>query len=603
MRGRLSNEQIEEIISRNDLVEVIGGYISLKPSGKNFKGLCPFHQEKTPSFMVNRERGLWHCFGCGQGGNLLTFLMNVEKMTFPEAIQLLARKAGISLELRYDDEEARRRDRLLSLLNEAGDFFKAALNSGSPGRFALEYLRKRQIHPETAAVFRLGYAPGMGDSLIKHLRERGYAIEEIVMSGLAFPQKEEKKPWDYFRHRLMFPIMDLQGRIIAFGGRAFDEGGPKYLNTPESPLFSKGKTLYGLHLAKSAISGEDQALVVEGYLDVVSIHQAGFVNVVASMGTALTAQQVQLLRRFSRNAILAYDADSAGFTATLRGIEIFEQAALSVKVLQLPRGEDPDSVIREKGASAFGELIKKARGVIDYKIRTTAGKYDLKSPEGKADFIREILPTLAQIEDHARRDLYLRKISQDLGVSEEVIRGGLRPVSGGGRALSREVVLRSLKSSSPEERLLRIMLASPEVLQTVRDGLLNLDEIEDESWRKAYEVVFRARPLRNEDWGDTSYSREKSDENSPVRFSDLMPLIEDEALASRLSALVMDEELRFSGEEVGKLVQKIRESRMLKRLSELEKEVTPLIAQGSLSREDPRFQEYLKLTQYFKGMR
>jgi DNA primase len=321
------------------------------------------------------------------------------------------------------------------------------------------------------------------------------------------------------------------------------------------------------------------------------------------MGTALTAHQVQLLRRFSRNAILAYDADSAGFKATLRGIEIFEQASLSVKVLQLPRGEDPDSVIRKKGAAAFGELIKKARGVIDYKIRATAGKYDLKSPEGKADFIREILPTLAQIEDHARRDLYLRKISQDLGVSEEVIRGGLRPAAGGGKALTRDAVLRSLKSSSPEERLLRIMLASPEVLQTVRDGLLNLDEIEDESWRKAYEVVFRARPLRNEDWGDTSYRREKSDENSPVRYSDLMPLIGDEALASRLSALVMDEELRFSGEEVGKLVQKIRESRMLKRLSELEEEVTPLIALGSLSREDPRFKEYLKLTQYFKGMR
>jgi DNA primase len=604
VKGRLSNLQIGEILSHNDIAEVIGGYVTLKSSGKNLKGLCPFHQEKTPSFMVNRDRGLWHCFGCGQGGNLITFLMNIEKMTFPEAIRLLAQKAGINLELEYDDEEEKRRERLYSILEEAGNFFQTALRESPPGKAALGYLRKRQISSDTAGAFRLGYAPGSGDAVARHLLKKGHLLDEIVMAGLAFPRKDEKRPQDYFRHRLMFPITDLSGRIIAFGGRALEENVPKYLNTPESPLFSKGKTMYGLHLAKQFIGGEDLVLVVEGYLDAITASQAGFKNVAASMGTALTIQQARLLRRFTRKAVLAYDADSAGFAATMRGIEIFEQAELSVNILQLPRGEDPDSIIRKKGPVAFSELVKKARGIIEYKIGVTALKHDLKTPEGKADFIREILPTLGVIEDHARRDLYIKRVSEKLGVSEEVIRGGLRPAAVTGQDLNRNAMLKVLRSSSPEERLFRIMMASPEVLQTVRDGLLKLDEIEDGFWRRAYEAVFRASPVGNGDWGDTSYSRERMEEISPVRLDDLLPFIAgDEELAGRLSSMVMDEELKFSGEEVGKLIQKIRESGKRRKLAELEQEVVPLISRGSLSREDPRFQEYLKLTQYFKGMK
>jgi DNA primase len=343
-------EKIDEILSSTDIAALISRYVTLKPSGKNLKGLCPFHNEKTPSFLVHPDKGFYKCFGCGEGGGAIQFLMKIENLDFVEAVKILAEQTGVNIVTTDSERKALSEKEVLRKLMKTSVLYYKELFLNSPlGKDARAYLKKRDIDIKTAAVFDLGFAPESGDFLARHLAGRKFKYEDMERAGVV--RHRGNNYYDYFFDRLIFPIADSQGRHIGMGGRGMsDDAVPKYLNTPQTSLFSKAHVLYGLHLAKQAIRHEEEVYVVEGYMDVIGLYGAGIQNAVASMGTSLTEEQAKGIARYTNRVIFAYDSDTAGEAATVRGIEIFEKAGLQVKIMSLPAGEDPDSIIRKKGS-------------------------------------------------------------------------------------------------------------------------------------------------------------------------------------------------------------------------------------------------------------
>src|SRR5205809_70231 len=360
MRGRLTADIREEIRQRVDLVELASAHVSLKKAGRHYKGLCPFHQEKTPSFHIDRERGLWHCFGCGEGGDIFDFVMRISSLSFTEAAETLARRAGVRLERSPEEvQQATERDRLYRALEAAVGFFREQLLHPEWGRVAREYLQRRGVDVNAAERFRLGYATPNWDDLLTALGTKGFPAALLSGGGLVHPRSTGDGYYDMFRHRLIFPILDLQDRPVAFGGRALDETSPKYLNSRETAVFVKGRTLYALNWAREAIRQHDEVVVVEGNMDAVTCHQFGITNAVASLGTALTPEQVLALKRFASRAVLVYDADAAGQAAMERAMTLFEEADLPVRVVVLPSG-DPDAFLRTEGPQRFQHLLAQA---------------------------------------------------------------------------------------------------------------------------------------------------------------------------------------------------------------------------------------------------
>ncbi len=418
--GRFGDDKIEEIRQRADIVEVIGAHVRLKRAGRNFVGLCPFHQEKTPSFSVNAERGFFHCFGCNTGGSVFNFVMKMDGLTFPEAVRSLAQRYGIDLpEEEYSSGPSRsERDSMYAANQTATEFFEHVLWKTPDGQQPREYLDSRGITKETAQAFRIGFAPARIASLTKALEKRGLR-EAGAKLGLVKTDADGAR--DMFRGRVMFPIRDVQGRVVAFGGRVLDDRQPKYLNSPESPLYSKTRTIYGLHEARQAITAKDRAILVEGYVDAIMLAQAGFKEAVAGCGTALTVEQLRLLGRHTKNVIACFDGDDAGRKASLRALEIFLQAGMLGRGIFIPAGYDPDTFIRERGAQAFAELADSAELLVDYFLAEQAREAS-KSLEARARAAERVADMLKLVSNSFEFDLLASRAASILGIGEEVLR-------------------------------------------------------------------------------------------------------------------------------------------------------------------------------------
>ena len=413
-----SESFLTELTERNDIVDVVSGYVRLgKKSGSNMFGLCPFHSEKTPSFSVSPDKQIYHCFGCGKGGGVITFIMEIENLSFPEAVEFLAKRAGMPIPEEENDRESRKRSRMLSLNRDAARFFYAQLSTPQGGA-ARDYMAKRRIGPATAKNFGIGFAPDTWDSLEKAMREKGYTDFELFDAGLV--RKGNKGGYyDTFRNRLMFPVIDVRGNVIGFSGRILGDGEPKYMNSPETLVFNKSRNLFALNLAKKSKSG--YIILSEGNIDVVSLHQAGFDSAVASLGTSLTPEQARLLSRYTNQVIIAYDNDGAGIKAAQRAIGILEKLDLKVKVLRMSGAKDPDEFIKLKGADAFRNLLESSENQIDYRLRTVTDKYDLSVDEQKVEFLKEASDLVARLPGSVERQVYAMRVASMSGVSADVV--------------------------------------------------------------------------------------------------------------------------------------------------------------------------------------
>ncbi len=422
---RIPDEKIEEIRTANDIVEVISAHAPLKKRGKNYIGLCPFHQEKTPSFTVSADKQMYHCFGCGRGGNIFTFVMEFEKVSFVEAVRSLAQRAGIAIpETEAQYEQSSEIENLYNACRFAGLVFYANLTKTDEGRAALEYFHERGFSDETIRTFGLGYSLNSWENLLLKANEEGISTEYLLKAGLVRARDDGSGYYDYFRGRAMFPIFSTTGRVVGFGARKIREDDPiegKYINSPETPVYNKSRILFGLFQAKDAIRTENSALMVEGYADLISLFQAGFQNVVASSGTALTVEQLQLIGRYTKNLTLVYDADSAGSQATLRGVDLALEQNLDITIVELPQGEDPDSFVRKQGAKAFRALLDGAVSFIDYKARQFLNAGRLTTPEGQTESVRSIVQSIGRMKDELKRNFYIKHVAEKYEIYESVL--------------------------------------------------------------------------------------------------------------------------------------------------------------------------------------
>ena len=417
-----SDEIIEEVRSRNDIVDVISSYVKLQKKGSSYFGLCPFHNEKSPSFSVSRGKQMYYCFGCGAGGNVFTFLMEYENYTFQEALKYLADKAGVELpEMEYSAQAKERADLkaiLLEINKIAAQYFYVQLKS-SKGEAGLSYLKRRELSDDTIKAFGLGYSNKYSDDLYRYLKERGYKDEMIAKAGL-ISIDERHGVHDKFWNRVMFPIMDVNSRVIGFGGRVMGDAKPKYLNSPETLIFDKSRNLYGLNRARS--TRKPYFLLCEGYMDVISLHQAGFTNAVASLGTALTPGHASLIKRYVKEVYLTYDSDEAGTKAALRAIPILKDVGITAKIIRMEPYKDPDEFIKNLGAEAFEERIGRARNGFMFSLEVLERDYDMHSPEGKTDFMREVARRLGEFEEEIERNNYIEAVAQAYHVGYEELR-------------------------------------------------------------------------------------------------------------------------------------------------------------------------------------
>lgn len=504
---------VDEIKERLDIVEVISTYVPLRKAGRHYKGLCPFHQERTPSFVVFPETGTWRCFGaCGTGGDVFSFIMKRENLDFREALELLARKAGVDLAppSAAQSQQNQYLDRLREINQAAALYYHSLLRQSPSGEAARAYLARRGLDDATVEAFQLGYAPEGWDHLLTYLRGRGYSVEDILAAGLIVAKEHEAEGrtsyYDRFRHRVMVPIRDLQGHVIGFGARALAaDQQPKYLNTPQTPLFDKSAVLFGLHAAKQSIRARGQAIIVEGYMDVLAAHQHGETNVVASMGTALTEQQLKQLKRFTDTFVLALDADAAGQAATRRGIAQAREAldrelvptvtatglvrhearlAADLRVMTLPAGMDPDDVIRSDLA-LWRRLVAEARPVVDYFFDLARQELDLSTAQGKAEAVERLAPLIQEVANEVQRSHYTQQLARliqtDERTVERLVAARRSPAEAGQAAASPRPVPRPASArallaaeSGPATHCLALLVMRPLLLPDVQSELAAL---------------------------------------------------------------------------------------------------------------------------------
>jgi len=469
-----SERLLEEIKSKIDIVEFISDYVHLKKSGQNYKGLCPFHSEKTPSFMVSQAKQIFHCFGCGVGGDVVSFFMKHEHLTFPEATRYMAKKAGITItELRVDKEISEKRERILQINEEAVKFFMKDLNN-SPK--ALAYLKGREINAESLEKFCLGHASDERDSLFRHMKKVGYPDSALKEAGLIVIDGTGYR--DAFRRRIIFPIFNLKDDVIAFGGRVMDDSLPKYINSPETEVFKKGETLFAINLAKDEIRKKDYAIIVEGYLDAILCHQYGFRNTVAPLGTALTSRHLQKLKLLTKKVVLVFDSDQAGIAAARRSLAILCENDFKAKVLLLPEGEDPDSFLRKNGSRAFKQLFSHAMSMTEFLMNTSQGD--------KIDIVKESLSNIALMKDMIIADELLGELADRSRIHESVLRSELEKIRKKSVLHGAEGLKTGKKVANREEYLLlSAVLAFPEKAGSVLSKL-NLDDLSDKTIRSVF---------------------------------------------------------------------------------------------------------------------
>lgn len=498
-------EIVEEVRSRNDIVDVISGYVKLQKKGSNYFGLCPFHNEKSPSFSVSPQKQMYYCFGCGAGGNVITFLMEYESYTFPEALKILADRAGVKLpEVEYSKEErikADRRSILLEINKLAANYFYYQLHQPQ-GKMGYEYFRNRQLSDDTIRRFGLGFANKTSSDLYQYLRAKGYGDDILKDTGLvAF---EERGTHDKFWNRVMFPIMDVNNRVIGFGGRVMGDGTPKYLNSPETLIFDKSRNLYGLNYART--SREKYILACEGYMDVIAMHQAGFTNAVASLGTAFTSQQAALLKRYTDTVILTYDSDGAGVRAALRAIPILKEVGISTRVLSLKPYKDPDEFIKNMGADAFRERIQAAQNSFLFEIDVLKRDFQLEDPEEKTRFHNAVARKLLEFPEALERDNYIRAVAQAQFIPYEDLKrlvnhmgmqAGIQPArtsKTSGDGYGRDTDGRKKKEKDDGIRrsqrlLLTWLIERPELFEKIK-GIVDAEDFKEPLYHQVAQMVF-----------------------------------------------------------------------------------------------------------------
>ena len=495
--GLIPREQIDEIRQRSDIVAVVSEYVALKKSGRNFAGLCPFHSEKGASFTVSQEKQLFHCFGCGEGGNIFDFLMKIEDLSFADAVAELGGRLGLAVAKSGSTVSSRSdKDKLHEVLTLAAKFFRHCLEAEA-GKPARDYLVQRGISAETAGAFNLGYAPNAWEDLCRHLIGRGAAPALIERAGLTLPREGKDGYYDRFRHRLMFPLFDPRGRVIAFSGRALDNTEPKYLNSPETPVYHKGSTIYGLNYAKDEIKRAKKVILVEGNLDLLSLHQAGFRCSAAPLGTALTVDQCKLLARFTDTIMLAYDNDPAGETAAERSAELLRSLDLKVKVVELTGAKDPDEFIRRQGAAAFQQAVDRAAPYLEFRIKRAAARHNVAEIEGKSLALREISTLLGREKDpfvqgeYAKLTAGLLRLETDT-VFAEIKRHGYYQ-AGTAKNLRRVTEKPASKVLEAEKKLIALSTQNAAALATVKNEL-RPDFFNWPDARAVAEVLFRLEP-------------------------------------------------------------------------------------------------------------
>ena len=492
------DELIEEVRMKNDIVDVISGYVRLQKKGSSYFGLCPFHNEKSPSFSVSGIKQMYYCFGCGAGGNVITFLMEYENAGFQEAVKMLADRAGIKLpEMEYSEEARRkesRRAKLLEINKEAAKYFYYMLRSPK-GKVGYQYLAKRELSDETMKKFGLGYADGAGSDLTAYLRSKGYEDELIKESGL-IGFDEKRGMHDKFWNRVMFPIQDSNHRVIGFGGRVMGDGEPKYLNSPETMIFDKSRNLYGLNFARTSRKGN--IILCEGYMDVIAMHQAGFTQAVASLGTAFTTGQASLLRRYTEEVLLAYDSDGAGVNAALRAIGILKESGLRGRVINMQPYKDPDEFMKNLGAEAFQERIDQAENSFFFELRILEQNYNMNDPESKTAFHREIAKKLCSFEEEVERENYIESVAEKYHIGFDNLR---KLVSGyAARTGLVQPVTRPkptvTKKDTPEENmkksqrlLLTWITEEPEIYQKIKP-YIGAEDFTEELYRNVAKRLF-----------------------------------------------------------------------------------------------------------------
>ena len=533
---------INELTERNDIVEVVSSYVRLsKKSGSNLFGLCPFHSEKTPSFSVSPDKQIYHCFGCGKGGGVINFVMEIENLSFPEAVEFLAKRAGMPMPEETNDRESRRRARMLELNKAAARFFYEQLSTVA-GQAACDYMRKRKLSPATARNFGIGFAPDSWNSLTEAMKAKGFTEKELAEAGLVRHGKNGGV-YDTFRNRLMFPVIDVRGNVIGFSGRILGDGEPKYMNSPETLVFNKSRNLFALNLAKKSKCG--YIILSEGNIDVASLHQAGFDSAVASLGTSLTPEQARLISRYTDQVVIAYDNDGAGIKAAQRAIGILEKLDLKVKVLRLEGAKDPDEFIKLKGPEAFRKLLEGSEDQIDYRLRAVTEKYDLSSDGDKVAFLKEATELVARLPGAVERQVYAMRVASMAGVPESVVadearRRRKRLLSSARKAQEREQTRvdrappgggRTGRYSDPasaaaEEGVIRLLYLEPSLID--EPGLPDTEDFSQESLGRIYSAI-RDRLRRGESVNTATLGEELSGEDMSL----LVSLLQKPELLSR----------------------------------------------------------------------
>ncbi len=573
-----TDELKEEIRSANDIVDVVSQYVTLKRSGRNYFGLCPFHKEKSPSFSVSPDRQYFHCFGCHKGGDVFTFVSEIERISFKEALEMLAERAHIALPVDENPEFNKNqylKDRMHKINAETTKFYHERLYT-PVAKIAQDYVKKRKLDNKTLKSFKIGYS-GEYNELYKHLSQMGYKNEEILATGLV-NRTERGEFVDRFRRRLMFPIMDVTGKVVAFGGRKLDDKdktGGKYINSNENLIYSKKKHLFGLNLAKQ--SDSKKIILVEGYMDAISLYQRGFDNVVASLGTALTEEQGRLLRKYCEQVILSYDSDGAGQTAILRGLEVLEKQGCDARVLQMEGAKDPDEYVIKYGSGKFNLLVENAISLVEFKIKMLKQKYNLENAKDKIKFLKEITKILSNVDNKIEREIYIDNIAKQYNISKE--------------AIYAEVNKASYNPEAREETLVRPIIKTPKTIEEVNPAevkrenmiiylLINhfqesysaivnnitLDDFKVEMNRKLYEII------------------QNSTAESSEKMLQAIANIEDEDLQSHVSEILVTD---YEISSIDKCLEDIIATYSKERLSNRKLEIIKTLENSkSLSKEE-----------------
>ena len=487
--GHIPEEIITKIRGSQDIVEVISRHISLKKTGQNYTGRCPFHSEKTPSFVVSPGKQIFHCFGCATGGNVITFLMKYESITFPEAVKRLAHDAGIEIAERHRKGE--RGEKFLYEVNKAAaDYYYKVLSAAKEAEPARNYLLARGLSIETMKRFKIGYSINSWNGAYDYLRKEGFKEEDMVKAGIAAPNTSGSGCHDRFRGRVMLPICDIQNRVAGFGGRVLDDSTPKYLNSPETPVFSKGHLLYGLDAAKDSIRETGYAILVEGYMDVIALHQAGVTNVVGTLGTAFTINHLRLLNRFCKETVLTFDSDPAGINAALRTMDIFNDSEVKAKVLLLPEGDDPDTFVGKNGKAAFLALVQSAKGIIDFAIDRIIDEVRGRVPDhggsinSKVKGAGDCLSIIKKISNRIEKDQYIQRVSRGFGIEKEVILSELRRGNERKKGVLPEKVKETAVERPKAEEILLSLLIRDWALRKMVGDLLCVEDFTNPQFRE-----------------------------------------------------------------------------------------------------------------------